>query len=632
MELLNVLALFVAFVAAVILTPFVRAIAVRKGAVAQPKGDRWHKRPTAMMGGVAIVLSTVVAWLVLLPSQNNSTAALVVLGASVFMGIVGYVDDVYHLKPYQKLIGQVIGAAVVIFAGLTLPWTSSAVMNTAITFVWLVGITNAVNLLDNMDGLAAGVAAIAAAFLAINLLLNGQTNEAVMLALLAAALIGFLIYNSNPASIFMGDTGSMFIGFYLASAALLTAHGGRYRSFAVVIAVPVLVLFIPIFDTTLVTIVRKISGRDASKGGRDHTSHRLVALGLSERRAVWLLYALAFGSGLLAVAINRMTDVFAGVATITAFAIALALLGVYLAGVRVYDEQEIHAARERPLISFIVDLSYKRRVFEVSLDLLLIMLAFYVANLLIAPSEIAVLDRFLREVSVVVVVQLVSILALGSYRGIWRYVSIENLIGYTKAVFIGTATSYIALRFLAGVDRLQPSIFILDGIILLGLITSSRLAFRVFGRLLRRPGKTNRRKVLIYGAGDAGELLLRELTNNDKLQLQPVGFLDDDRFKDGRIIHGLRVFSGNGRILDVCKATGAEEILVSSERIAGKRLGDIIELCIQAGIMVRRMQLHLELLTPVEGVQAISHHRRSDAFQPQLPGLRRRDSGAHSRR
>ncbi len=149
----------------------------------------------------------------------------------------------------------------------------------AVTIFWLIGITNAINLLDNMDGLAAGISAIAAGFLAANFAGNGQTTEAVMLAVFAAALVGFLVYNSNPASIFMGDCGSMFVGFFLASSALLSAAGDRGRSFLVVIAVPVLILFIPIFDTTLVTVVRKLSGRAASQGGRDHTSHRLVALG-----------------------------------------------------------------------------------------------------------------------------------------------------------------------------------------------------------------------------------------------------------------------------------------------------------------------------------------------------------------
>ncbi|MEX2153543.1 MAG: MraY family glycosyltransferase, partial [Gemmatimonadaceae bacterium] len=287
------LPLVVALIASTALTPIVRAIAIRAGMVAQPKTDRWHKRPTALLGGVSIALSVALTWIVFRDQMPGDRQAWVVLGGSLFLGAVGFVDDILHIKPYQKLIGQLMASALVISAGLTLPWTSSQEFNVAITFFWLVGITNAINLLDNMDGLAAGVSATAAAFLAINLALNGQPQQAIMLGLLAAALIGFLFYNSNPASVFMGDTGSMFIGFFLASAALLSATGARSRSFVVVLAAPVLVLLIPIFDTTLVTVMRKLAGRPASQGGRDHTSHRLVALGLSESRAVWLLYGLA---------------------------------------------------------------------------------------------------------------------------------------------------------------------------------------------------------------------------------------------------------------------------------------------------------------------------------------------------
>ena len=151
------------------------------------------------------------------------------------------------------------------------------------------------NLLDNMDGLAAGVSAIAAAFLGWNFL--ATTDAEALCGRFAGALAGFLVYNPHPASIFMGDCGSLFIGFFLACAALLNGSaGGRSRSVVAVLAVPVLVLLMPIFDTTLVTIVRKVAGRSVSQGGRDHTSHRLVALGLSEKYAVWMLYSFAIAA------------------------------------------------------------------------------------------------------------------------------------------------------------------------------------------------------------------------------------------------------------------------------------------------------------------------------------------------
>src|SRR5258706_14391218 len=193
-------------------TPLVRALARRFGFVATPKQDRWHKKPTAMLGGLAIFIAVITALLVFVPQTRASWA---VLGASTLLFAVGLVDDFLHIKPYQKLIGQIIGAAIILNYGLVLPWTASPTLNMLVTFVWLIGLTNALNMLDNMDGLAAGTAALAAAFLGMNFFLNHQFNEAMMLEAFAGALLGFLIFNRNPASIFMGDCGSVFIGFFL---------------------------------------------------------------------------------------------------------------------------------------------------------------------------------------------------------------------------------------------------------------------------------------------------------------------------------------------------------------------------------------------------------------------------------
>jgi len=231
-------------------TPIVRALARRFGIVAAPKADRWHKKPTAMMGGVAIFVAVVAAFLLFVPT---SRASWTILAASTLLFSVGLIDDFLHIKPYQKLIGQVIGAAIVLNYGLVLPWTASPTLNMFVTLVWLIGITNAVNMLDNMDGLAAGTAALAAVFLGINFFINHQPGEALMLLGFAGALLGFLIYNHNPASIFMGDCGSLFIGFFLASGALLSGTGGgRSRSLLAVLSVPVLVLCVPI-ALTIVT-------------------------------------------------------------------------------------------------------------------------------------------------------------------------------------------------------------------------------------------------------------------------------------------------------------------------------------------------------------------------------------------
>ncbi len=270
----------------------------------------------------------------------------------------------------------------------------------ALAIFWLIGITNAINLLDNMDGLASGIAIIAAGFLALSFVTTGQYTEALIHdRSLRPALLGFLVYNSNPASIFMGDCGSMFVGFFLASSALINVSGGRSRSFLPVLAVPILVLFIPIFDTTFVTVLRKLSGRAASQGGRDHTSHRLVALGMSERHAVLMLYGFAALSGLLAILVQRARlDI--SLAAIAGFTIVLTLVGVYLAGVKVYDQSEEELAlKEKPLYAFLVDVSYKRRIFEVLLDVVLIILAYWSAYAINFPPAESCLELVYSHVA-----------------------------------------------------------------------------------------------------------------------------------------------------------------------------------------------------------------------------------------
>src|SRR5271166_3979026 len=392
MNPIDLLPVVLSFAGTLVLTPVVRALARRRGIVARPKSDRWHKKPTALLGGGAIFIVVAAVNLALVPLTPQ---ARVVLCAGAFLFLVGLIDDFFNLKPYQKLSGQIMGAAAVVWCGLTLPWTGSPPVNMAITLFWLIGITNAVNLLDNMDGLAAGIAAIASTFLALNFLGNAQAAEALMLAVFGAGLLGFLVYNSNPASIFMGDCGSMFIGFFLAGSALLNPTAGR----------------------------------SVARGGHDHTSHRLVALGLSERRAVWMLYALAAVSGFLGLLVRDLASDYS-LASVLGYVLLLTFVGVYLGGVKVYDEAEVRTARAQPLVAFLVDLSYKRRVFEVLLDVVLIALSYYLAYAAVFGHLTGdePLRRFLLAVPVLVSVKLLTFLAMGVYRGIWRYVSIDDVI------------------------------------------------------------------------------------------------------------------------------------------------------------------------------------------------------------
>jgi UDP-GlcNAc:undecaprenyl-phosphate GlcNAc-1-phosphate transferase len=592
---LQLLPIAVSFVLALVLTPVVAALARRYGVVAKPKTDRWHKKPTAMLGGVAIFLSVLIPNLFLVP---DTTYEYVIIRASTFLFVVGLVDDLIHLKPYQKLIGQVLGAAYVVYYGLSLPWTRSVLINMALAIFWLIAITNAINLLDNMDGLAAGIAIIAGGFLALSFVNTGQYIDAVILLCFASALLGFLIYNSNPASIFMGDCGSMFVGFFLASSALVNVSGGRSRSFLPVLAVPILVLFIPIFDTTFVTILRKLSGRAASQGGRDHTSHRLVALGMSERHAVWMLYGFAALSGVLAVVVQRVKlDV--SLAAIAGFTILLTLLGVYLSGVKVYDETaDEQVLKGKALYTFLVDVSYKRRIFEVLLDLVLIILAYWSSYAIkFGPfSASPQWKLFIRSIPIVLFVKMSAFLVMGVYRGLWKYTSIDDLIVFAKAVMLSSIASVIIILFTLRFEGFSRAVFVIDGVLMFFFLAGSRMAFRLFRQVLPAAGNPNGRRVLIYGAGDGGELLLRELMNNRDLALSPIGFLDDDPSKSGKLIHGFRVFGGNGDLGSVCDQQQVDEVVISSLKMTDARVEEVVRCCAEREIVVKRMRITMETL------------------------------------
>jgi UDP-GlcNAc:undecaprenyl-phosphate/decaprenyl-phosphate GlcNAc-1-phosphate transferase len=578
------------------LTYAVRELARRYGFVAKPKSDRWHKRPTAMMGGVSIFLTTTAASLIFL---EHTRELYVLLSAGAFLFLVGLIDDILHIKPYQKLIGQLIGAAIIVSFGLTLQWTSYEFINIGLTVFWLIGIANAINLLDNMDGLAAGIAAIAAFSLALGFASGGQPFELMLVAAFTGALVGFLVFNFNPASIFMGDCGSMFVGFFLASMVLTTQTGGRSRGIVSILAVPALILFVPIFDTTFVTVLRKIWGRKASQGGRDHTSHRLVALGLSERSAVLLLYGFAILAGSLSLLVREL-QITQSIALILLFIIALTIVGVYLSKVKVYEEQDEELAlREKKGYAFLYNLSHKRRIFEVFLDVLLITLCYYASYIFLFGEleNTTNWDLFIKSVPLLIVINLFSFLLVGVYRGIWRYTGIGDLVTFAKGVALGTALSVLAILLLYRFKDFSRTLFVLNALLLLASLSISRMAFRFFRQLLPSPMNGEGRNVLIYGAGDGGEMVLRELKNNPEWKYTPIGFVDDDPVKKDKVIHGLKVFGGNGSLPKICRENDVQEILISFRNISDERIKEVREAFRDTEISLKRAQLKIE---PIE--------------------------------
>jgi UDP-GlcNAc:undecaprenyl-phosphate GlcNAc-1-phosphate transferase len=305
MEMTQFLPVMVAgFAAAVGFTPITRRIAFHFDFLDHPSSRKVHQTPTPLLGGLAIYGALVLALMFFSPPFYLVEFGAILAGAT-WLALVGFVDDRQGMEPWIKLGGQIIAAAVLVAAGVHIRIFHSMVLNVLISLFWIVGITNAMNFQDNMDGLAAGVTAIAAVFFLVMAVEQQLSLVSSLAAALVGASVGFLIYNFNPASTFMGDMGSMVLGFLLSVLAIkldFKVHPDRQ---IVTWMVPVLVLGLPIFDTTLVVVTRVFERRSPMQGGTDHTSHRLVSLGLSPRAAVLTLYGVCAVLGFSAVRLSH---------------------------------------------------------------------------------------------------------------------------------------------------------------------------------------------------------------------------------------------------------------------------------------------------------------------------------------
>ena len=285
-------------------TPLARKLGLHLHAVDQPDPTRKvHTVPTPRLGGVAIFLSTLIATLFLGEQYKINQLAGILVG-SAFVSLLGLWDDRFSLSPWGKLLGQFVAVGLLIVSGVSITTLRMPVLNYTATGLWVVGITNALNLLDNMDGLSGGIAAIASGYFALMCSFTGQYLVGALSVAVMAACIGFLFYNWNPATIFMGDSGSLFLGFMLAAIGIKLRFPENV-SF-VTWMIPVIVLGVPVFDTTLVVISRlRRRLNPLTTPGMDHSSHRLTYVGLSRREAVLVLYCVAFILGLVALFITQ---------------------------------------------------------------------------------------------------------------------------------------------------------------------------------------------------------------------------------------------------------------------------------------------------------------------------------------
>jgi UDP-GlcNAc:undecaprenyl-phosphate/decaprenyl-phosphate GlcNAc-1-phosphate transferase len=561
--------------------------------VAAPTADRWHERATPLFGGVGIFLGlTAGIWIAAAAHAFPVTKELGgIYGGIAILFVAGLVDDVRALPPLAKLLLQFAAAGLVIATGTNVHLVHSDIVAGAIALVWLVGMTNAFNLLDNMDGLAATLAAIAFAFFAIDAVSVHPSDTVLALALAGAlSCAGFLPFNLRPhgkALVFMGDSGSQVLGFTLAALGLSASWKVAGTTIATFI-LPILVLAVPILDTTLVTIVRLLEGRPVYQGGRDHSSHRLVRFGLSEKHAVLLLALIATALGGTSLAYNVLDDQRIALVGMLVTFFLLVQFASFLADV----EHRVGGEATGTLNAFSV---HSRRLVEVLVDFVLVIGAFAAAYAVRFGWPGTVNQRHVAELTLPILIgaRVLAFVPFGLYRSVWRYAGSRDVAAIASAVAV---SEVVALGYMAVTQTMgdfSRSFFIVDALLCSAAVGASRLAERALVTGLHSYRSRTGRRTIIVGAGRTGRSLLRELRETAGERV--VGLVDDNPGLRRRRVHGVPVIGGTHELARLLERFEPDIVLVTIPDASRDRLDGVVEACAAAGVACRFVRRDIDL-------------------------------------
>ena len=625
-----ILAFVSAVVVALVATPMTMRLAARVGAIDLPNERKAHQNPTPRLGGIAVVASWLAAlgvlwavdpaliaqtWLSRLEGQLLLVALLGVVA-------VGIADDIRNLRPLEKFLGQVAMALIAYFAGFSVNAAamfgggivSARILDLPLTVLWIVGVTNAINLIDGLDGLAAGVALIATLTMAPIALLQNDVGSSILTVVLAGSLLGFLRYNFNPARIFLGDSGSLFLGFILA---VLSVKSSTKISTGFALLMPILALGLPIMDT-LLSMVRRFLRSFLPENGtswrfahtlksmflpdRAHIHHRLISRGMSTRGAVFALYSVSVFLGAGAFAITVVNNH-------TASLILLTMGGAIIVGFRQLHYREMAVLKNGVLLPLYDRPIMNRESFQSFFDLAFILGAFAAASALVdGGSRVTLpLSEFLRRIAIAGAIQLAVFLAMGHQKRTYQFYGLGDMMRAVRTLVMAVVVTGMAFKYMGPVFRYEDMlILIYDMFFLLVLVLGMSLSYRVLRYISRRQPSAGP-SVLLYGADSVGSLVLDKILTADVDSWRPVGFIDDNPMLEGRYLNGFQILGGHWSLHHILRKHQVSEIVLCSENLQPEAVRRVHEIAKEHRINVKRIRILYEDFHPQEAVVSPLH-------------------------
>lgn len=565
--------------------PVAKRIALKLGIVARPSTSARKLLVIPVMGGSAMLVAFLIACAAFGVFELNIALPIILLCA------VGVLDDAIELSPAQKMAGQLAGVAAMVAMMPRIALTPWPVLDALLLGFWLLTTTNAFNLVDGLDGLAGGVGLAACITIAVTAILHGHSRLALQALALSGALAGFLLYNVYPASIFMGDGGALPIGVLVGVFAAQAGQSATDSALGVYFF-PVMVALVPLMDICIVCISRMALGHSVSRRGLDHSHHRLLRLGMSDRTVVAVCWVLAAIGGLCALDLSLLgpDDI---ILRLPFAVMGFGVLALFMVNLT-FDESNPARlySRGRGLGRVIVRCAYDWRLADIALDLSVILSAWagaYLARLdFIIPHNKVI--QIVWNAPLVLLISYLSLFAVGVYRRIWSLFSVTDLVRFAGGAMLAGGLLWLASILVPGMR--SGSIQVLFPLLLFNFLAVTRLSFQLLRKQVQY-FKQSSEEIVIVGAGQLGITAAQFLLSEQATGRRILGFVDDDNLKQGKFVQGwpvLGAFEDLERLFDRFHFKS----FVIADELPAERLEALRAFAARKNITLRRFLLRIE--------------------------------------